>query len=195
MSTNPKRLLAKMISYICSPPYLAVLVLGGALIAKPELLLGANRFHFLVATFLLGLIPALTAQDSIILHRLPLATRRKISFISFLFSYSIFLIYALVRGIGPILKTIALSYFLTVVLLIIVNFFYKASGHGSAVAGPVTALNIILPGCWGLLSIPLLALVAWARVTTKEHDLKQVLVGMVLGLVATLQSFLLIKPL
>jgi membrane-associated phospholipid phosphatase len=80
-------------------------------------------------------------------------------------------------------------------LLIIVNFFYKASGHGSAVAGPVTALNIILPGCWGLLSIPLLALVAWARVTTKEHDLKQVLVGMVLGLVATLQSFLLIKPL
>lgn len=195
MSKNSKQFLARAISFICSPPYLAFLVLGSSLLVKPELLSRINRFHFFMATLFLGFIPSLTAQDSILLHKLPLLTRRKIAFISFLFSYTIFLVYALALGIHPMLKTIALSYFLTVVLLIIVNLFYKASGHGSAVAGPVTALNIILPGCWGLLSVPLLALVTWARVTTKEHDFKQVLVGMALGLIATLQSFLLIRPL
>lgn len=195
MSKSSKQLKAQIISFICSPPYLAFLVLGCALLVKPELIWGTGKTHFFIAILLLGFFPSLTAQDSIILRKLPLAMRRKISFISFFFSYTIFLVFALLRDIHPLLKAIALSYFLTVVLLIIINLFYKASGHASAVAGPVMALNIILPGCWGLLSIPLLALVAWARVTTKEHDFKQVLVGMVLGFAATLKAFLLIKPL
>jgi len=189
------RILARVISFICSPPYLACLVLGGALLAKPELWSKPNKIPFLLAVLLLGFLPALTAQDCILFLRLPLVTRRKIAFVSFLLSYTAFLLYAFGRGIHPLLKTIALSYFLTVVLLIIVNFFYKASGHGSAVAGPVMALNIILPGGWGLLFIPLLAIVTWARVVAKEHNWQQVLVGMVLGVVATLNSFLIIRPL
>ncbi len=194
MSNKSKQILARVISFICSPPYLAFLVLGCAVLAKPELIRGTNKGALLMAAFLLGFCPSLTAQDSIILRKLPLGTRRKISFISFFFSYTIFLVYALSKEIHPLLKAIALSYFLTVVLLIIVNLFYKASGHASAVAGPVMALNIFLPSCWGLLSIPLLALITWARVTTKEHDFKQVLVGMILGLAATFKAFLIIKP-
>ncbi|NLW55020.1 MAG: hypothetical protein GX050_00090 [Firmicutes bacterium] len=194
MTKHSIKLLARAVSFICSPPYFALLVLGGALLAEPELWSNPHKIPFLIAVFLLGFLPALTAQDSIFLLRLSLGTRRKISFGSFLLSYTAFLLYAFSRGVHPLLKTISLSYFLTVVLLIIVNLFYKASGHGSAVAGPVLALNLFFPRGWGLLFIPLLAIVTWARVATKEHSWQQVLVGMALGLVATLNSFLIIRP-
>ena len=79
-----------------------------------------------------------------------------------------------------------IAVFAIVIILVIVNKFIKASVHMAILSGALT-LFVFMGGpiyLWGFLLIPVLA---WARLTTKRHTLKEVIAGTVLGiLVATL---------
>lgn len=67
-----------------------------------------------------------------------------------------------------------------VILLLIINMFFKISIHATAISG----LSVFLVGLFGwsagyvLLSIPL---VAWARLRTKNHTFYQILFGVISG--------------
>jgi len=68
--------------------------------------------------------------------------------------------------------------------LILVNIFFKASGHAAGVAGPVSALIYL----YGLIATPLIALIPltmWARVKAKGHTLSQTVVGTILSAAIT----------
>jgi membrane-associated phospholipid phosphatase len=77
-----------------------------------------------------------------------------------------------------------LTYVIVVLGLILVNIFFKASGHAAGVAGPVSAMIYL----YGLIATPLIALIPltmWARVRTKGHTLSQTIVGALLSATIT----------
>lgn len=194
MINNRSETLAHTVSHILNPAYLALLLLIIIGIACPVVMVGiSGKMAWGGCLFFLVFLPACTAQESVLLRRFSLNTRRMISFITSLISYIACFVTALVSKAPLLFITIGASYLGTVLLLILTNIFFRASGHGSAVSGPVIALNLIFPG-WGLLSLPLLAVVAWARLTAKEHTLLQVLSGMAIGAFSTVMAFILIRP-
>lgn len=181
---------AHAVSHLCNPAYLAVLLLLIIGIANPRLVKDSSFWACLI---LLGFIPALIGQDSFVLHRYSLKTRRKVAFIVSSICYISAYAICLVKRADNLMLAISASYLTTIIILLLVNLFFKASGHGGAVSGPVLVFNIIFPG-WGLLSLPLLVLVAWARLASREHTLTQILTGMAIGLLSTAGAFLIISP-
>ncbi|HEX2952671.1 MAG TPA: hypothetical protein VHR47_01650 [Bacillota bacterium] len=180
---------ALIISHLCNPAYLASLLLLIIGVTNPTIVLKPS---FISCLFFLGVVPALIGQDSILLQRFPLKKRRKISFKGSFISYIFAFGFCLVEKADTLTLAISASYLSTVIFLLLVNLFYKASGHGGAVSGPVILLNLVFPG-WGLFSLPLLFLVAWARLAAQEHTLAQILTGMAIGALSTVGAFLLIR--
>jgi membrane-associated phospholipid phosphatase len=66
----------------------------------------------------------------------------------------------------------------------VVSLVYKASLHVAVVTGVATILAVTVGIEWGLLLLPLVALVAWARVRAGRHTAGQALVGFVVGCAA-----------
>jgi len=61
-----------------------------------------------------------------------------------------------------------------------INLWWKISLHSAFIAASVTIL-VILYGGWAALSVVLLPLVAWARITLAHHSIAQVAVGALLA--------------
>ncbi|GAA1978526.1 hypothetical protein [Kitasatospora viridis] len=66
------------------------------------------------------------------------------------------------------------------VYLITVWWTWKISGHTSVYAGAVAMAAVEL-GPWWWLALPLVVIIAWARVTLREHTLAQTVAGAALG--------------
>jgi membrane-associated phospholipid phosphatase len=74
-----------------------------------------------------------------------------------------------------------IAIFAVVMILAAVNRFVKASVHMAVLSGALT-LFVFIGGplyLWGFLLIPVLA---WARLTTKRHTLKEVVTGTIIGI-------------
>jgi membrane-associated phospholipid phosphatase len=83
-----------------------------------------------------------------------------------------------------VFEAVLLTYVIVVLGLILVNLFFKASGHAAGVAGPVSALIYL----YGLIATPLIALIPltmWARVRARGHTLAQTIVGALLSAAIT----------
>ncbi len=106
--------------------------------------------------------------------------QRVMSFVFMAVSYPIGFVILKIIQAPPIFEAIMLTYVMVVLGLILVNIFFKASGHAAGVAGPVSALIYL----YGLIATPLLALIPltmWARVRAKGHTLSQTIVGALLS--------------
>ena len=83
-------------------------------------------------------------------------------------------------------------YAVNVLLLAAVNRYWKMSAHMMGLAGPLVIIVPLL-GSVSLAAIPVLALLAWARVHIRAHTWPQVLAGTMAGiLLGALQLFLLL---
>jgi membrane-associated phospholipid phosphatase len=110
--------------------------------------------------------------------------QRVMSFVFMAVSYPIGYSILKILHAPAIFEAVALSYVIVVLGLILVNLFFKASGHAAGVAGPVSALIYL----YGLIATPLIALIPltmWARVKAKGHTLSQTIVGTILSAVIT----------
>jgi membrane-associated phospholipid phosphatase len=67
---------------------------------------------------------------------------------------------------------------------VVITKFWKISAHAMGVAGPLAALFVQF-GAWTLPLFLLLPLVSWSRVFMKKHTVGQVVVGSIVGFVAT----------
>lgn len=109
--------------------------------------------------------------------------QRIASFVFMIVSYPLGWLVLRLTDAPRIYEAIAVTYTLVTLGLILFNFVvqYKASGHAAGVAGPVGALIYL----FGLAATPLLALIpltSWARVSAKDHNIWQTVVGAVLSL-------------
>ncbi len=110
--------------------------------------------------------------------------QRVMSFVFMAVSYPIGYAILKILHAPPIYEAVTLSYVMVVLGLILVNIFFKASGHAAGVAGPVSALIYL----YGLIATPLIALIPltmWARVKAKGHTLSQTVVGTILSAAIT----------
>lgn len=147
-----------------------------------------------VSLIFLTIVPALSLlfyiprRDAISRRIEPWASTEKrqrvMSFVFMAVSYPIgFVVLKLVQA-PPIFEAIMLTYVMVVLGLILVNIFFKASGHAAGVAGPVSAMIYL----YGLIATPLIALIPitmWARVRAKGHTLSQTIVGALLSAAIT----------
>lgn len=68
----------------------------------------------------------------------------------------------------------------TVGVCIVITAFWKVSLHATVASGALATL-VLFYGLVLLLAVPVVALIAWARVRIADHTWPQVLVGLVLG--------------
>jgi hypothetical protein len=76
-------------------------------------------------------------------------------------------------------------YSFNTIILYAINRHWKISAHMMGFTGPLVFLWPTL-GIWLLATVPLAALLAWARIETRAHSLAQVIAGAVAGVVLTL---------
>lgn len=205
-----KLALGRILTYVLSAPVVAIAVIG--LVACTHLPLdGVNLRWVAVAVVFLGVFPlagylvpaflgrragtgreAGKGRDKETGRETGKETRdrlqRLVSFAVNLVSYPAGAILLYLGRAPAVLTAIAASYTATVVLLALVNLFYKASGHASGVAGPIVAF-FILYGSRALPSLVLLPLVAWARVQVKGHTWPQTVAGALIAAGATWGAF------
>lgn len=199
-----RRVTGKILTYALSAPVVAIAVLG--LVAWTDVPANwASLRWVVVAAVFLGLVPLAGYLVPALIWRgagegagaadphVARAARRQrlISFVTNLVSYPAGAVILYVGRAPLVITAIAASYVGTVVLLAVVNLFYKASGHASGVAGPIVAF-FILYGPWALPSLVLLPLVAWARVQVKGHTWPQTVAGALIAAGATLVAFALV---
>jgi membrane-associated phospholipid phosphatase len=84
-------------------------------------------------------------------------------------------------------------YISNTVITIFINKVWKISAHAMGAAGPFSAM-VFTFGWIGILLLPIVILVGWARIELKCHTLCQVVVGVLLAFVSVyLQMFLITK--
>jgi len=189
MVSTARETIAVVLTYVLSAPVLAVLTV--AVIAFTVVPVNWPNLGWAgLAVIFLGVVPLLGYVLPAVIRRTAGDKRvqRLVSFVVNLVSYPVGALVLLVGRAPSVLTAVAFSYVATVVILALVNLFYKASGHASGVAGPVMAF-FILYGLWALPSLVLLPLVAWARVQVKGHTWPQVAAGAVIAAGATWGAF------
>lgn len=94
---------------------------------------------------------------------------------------------ALVLPVSSGIKVISFSYLISGVLLLICSkcFKIKASGHACGVVGPMILL-LLFCGWWGLMYLPLVALVVYSSLKIKRHTLSQLALGACIAMVSVL---------
>jgi len=94
---------------------------------------------------------------------------------------------------GPkILFIDILAVILGLAIIIIVNRWIKASIHLATLTSAVLFIWIVYRG-YTFLLLGLIPLLTWARVETKEHSVRETIIGTILGIVITLLVYLITK--
>ena len=177
-----------VISQIVNVPFVAgaaiTVLLFGLQPEVPQRLLGWG-----VSLIFLTVIPALSLLFYIPRRSEPWASTEKrqrvMSFVFMAVSYPVGFVILKIIQAPVIFEAIMLTYVVVVLALILVNLFFKASGHAAGVAGPVSALIYF----YGVIATPLIALIPltmWARVRSKGHTLSQTLIGALLSAAVTI---------
>ena len=177
-----------VISQIVNVPFVAgaaiTVLLFGLRPDVPQRLLGWG-----VSLIFLTVIPALSLLFYIPRRSEPWASTEKrqrvMSFVFMAVSYPIGFVILKIIQAPVIFEAIMVTYVVVVLALILVNLFFKASGHAAGVAGPVSALIYF----YGVIATPLIALIPltmWARVRSKGHTLSQTLIGALLSAAVTI---------
>ena len=177
-----------VISQIVNVPFVAgaaiTVLLFGLRPDVPQRILGWG-----VSLIFLTVIPALSLLFYIPRRNEPWASTEKrqrvMSFVFMAVSYPIGFVILKIIQTPVIFEAIMLTYVVVVLALIVVNLFFKASGHAAGVAGPVSALIYF----YGFIATPLIALIPltmWARVRSKGHTLSQPLIGALLSAAVTI---------
>jgi membrane-associated phospholipid phosphatase len=172
-----------VVSQIVNVPFVAAaaitVLLFGVRPDVPQRILGWG-----VALIFLTVIPALSLLFYIPRRNEPWSSTEKrqrvMSFVFMAVSYPIGFVILKIIQAPTIFEAIMLTYVVVVLALILVNLFFKASGHAAGVAGPVSALIYF----YGLIATPLIALIPltmWARVRSKGHTLSQTIIGALLS--------------
>jgi membrane-associated phospholipid phosphatase len=188
-----QRLVGVVVSQVVNAPFVAGAALTVLLFRVrpdvPQRLLGWG-----VSIVFLTVVPALSLLFYIPRRHEPWASTEKrqrvMSFVFMAVSYPIGFAVLKMLGAPAIFEAVMLTYVIVVLSLILVNLFFKASGHAAGVAGPVSALIYL----YGLIAAPLVALIPltmWARVKAKGHTLSQTIVGSLLSAAVTVAVLLL----
>lgn len=188
MSLNKK--LALLVSRLFDPAFLIPGMLATAVIWS---LVNGLRWRFVLILVLIdGLIPFLYFVHLLRTKEISdwdtTKRQQRLSLYGFtLMVHGIGVLLALVLG-KIILAKILFSFWLLALVFTIITNHWKISLHTGVSAAAITFLAFAFDVRW-LLLIPILILVAWARIVMKKHTLAQTVAGMLLAPIILLLSF------
>jgi len=103
-----------------------------------------------------------------------------------------YLIFLLIFNGPKILFIDLFAVVLGLIVIIVVNKWIKASMHLATLASAVLFIGIVYKG-YTFFLLSLIPLLAWSRVKTKEHSVRETIIGTILGIVITLFVYLIVK--
>lgn len=184
---------AKVIRTLTVPP---VLVLALLLILFFDYAgFYANTAELLWSILFLMVIPACAYPLAAVLPKYKEQGRkgqRRLAFVCNLVGFTGSVIYGFAASVGQGLRLIYMTYFLSVITLLIFNKGLKirASGHACSIAGPLILLVYFLGWVSILPCVLLFAAIVWASLYLKRHTPKDLLWGSVSALAAFLLAVL-----
>ena len=193
-----KEHVAKIIRILSVPPIMiSVFIL---ILAFNKNNIFRSPTEIIIMIVLLGFVPALAYVLSVLVPKVKEQGRegqRKLAFITNLAGYSIALLWAFFTNVDKGLLLICLTYFLSVVFLIICNkgFHFRASGHASSFTGPLILLVYFLGWKAMVAALMIAVLIVWASVYLKRHTIKELVGGIVVNILAFIFSVIIITVL
>lgn len=174
--------LAKIIRVVTVPP-----VMVGTLIVLLSTLrtdVFANVTQSLLTLLFLALIPVLAYPVSALIPSIKAKGRdgqRNLAFALSAVGYAGGFAYALLAHVSTPLMIIFGTYFLSIIVLTVMNKVVKvrASGHACSIAGPIGLVCYFLPPVCIVASLCLYAIIFWASVHMGRHTVKEFIWGSV----------------
>ncbi|MHA1771668.1 MAG: hypothetical protein ACTSYL_08310 [Candidatus Thorarchaeota archaeon] len=117
--------------------------------------------------------------------------RTKFFFYSLVCYFTAYSIYAWLYC--DVLRILAAAYLTVTTAVMLLTFKTKVSVHAAGVGGPSTALIYM----YGLFAVPVILLwiaIVWSRSVLKQHTLTQGALGIIVGVVVTLTTYILLYP-
>lgn len=180
-----KEKIAKILRVISIPPVVvAILILVLSIFRKD---IFRNKIDIVMPIMFLGMLPILAYPFQKIIPRyrdLGREFQRKLAFIFASIGYPFSLAWSILCNASYQLVVLCSTYFLSLVLLIFCNKIIriKASGHSCSMAGPLSMLIYWVD--WKFL-FPFFIyslLVFWSSLYLKRHNVKDLIIGVVIGL-------------
>ena len=174
------KVLAKVIRVITVPPLLISALLVTLYFYPSGVFTSFSSLLHAVA--FLGVIPALSYLVWALIPSLRKKGRdsqRKLAFVFSILGYLGGAVYALTADISRGLTVILLTYFVSVILLTLINKLtvFRASGHGCGVTGPLILPAYFVSPIWILPSLCGLLAVYLSSIALKRHTLKELVAG------------------
>ncbi len=174
--------LAKIIRVVTVPP-----VMVGTLIVLLSILrtdVFAHMGESMMTLLFLAVIPVLAYPVSVIVPSIKKKGRegqRNLAFILSVVGYAGGVVYGLVAGVSEPLMVVFGTYFLSVIVLTVMNKVVKvrASGHACSIAGPIGLVCYFLPPVCIVAGLCLYAAIFWASVHMGRHTVKEFIWGSV----------------
>ncbi|MBO3810177.1 MAG: hypothetical protein FGF50_11380 [Candidatus Brockarchaeota archaeon] len=186
---------AEALSYLLSNPVVGGL--GGLVVMlREEAFLDNPALNILTVLLFYSIVPfvsvyylRLRGKSDVFMSE---KSRRQKHFIPGLVGYAVSAI--VFQGWGmKLMGTVSSSFLLTSLILLLLTFATKVSIH---VAGLTATVILILYSYWptGLILLPLIPVLAWARVSTGEHTCWQTVLGVFSGTVGGLLGIAFFPP-
>jgi membrane-associated phospholipid phosphatase len=197
VTTGPGDRLAKIVTEVLSPAVIVVLLpFAVAWNATAHAVLPTIVWSVVVAVFYSVLPMAFIIRgarrgkwDG---HWVRERERRFVPLMMCLVSALAGLVILLVRHAPQDVVALAWSMVTVLIACVIITKWWKVSLHAT-VAGGAVATVVLIYGWIMLVLVPLVALVAWARVQVRDHTAAQVVVGAILGPVVGGAVFILLR--
>ena len=190
-----KEKFAKFIRIVTVPPVMVTALIVILCIMRNDIFTSA--IDVVLSLIFLALIPVLAYPFSILVPKIKEKGRegqRNLAFVLTAIGYVAIWLYGLLSASNQNLLLIYTGYFLSVVILLILNKLLKirASGHACSITGPIVFVSYFL-GFKGLIAgIITYALIFWASITTKRHTPQEFVFGTATCIVSFMFSFLII---
>lgn len=183
---------AKILSYLFLPPVLNLLSFSFVIFGF-EREPGSARLIFFYTSFFTVLLPVLIfilflRKGKIADPDARVRSERHVPYIVFTIVISAGLLLIPWGNFSSEVHSLYIIYLFNLIFLFLVNLFWKISAHTMG-AGGFTGTLLFATGIYGLAGIPVILLLAWARMKLDCHTPAQLVAGAVAGLINTLLLF------
>jgi len=188
---------ARLISTLFVPPSFTIIVY--AIFAFTFEIDSAKKMSTFFIPFVFGFIAPivlfliLRKKGKLVDQDASIKEERTFPFIIAIGFYLIGLILMIKYGLNIISIAFWFCYISNTIITIFINKYWKISAHAMGAAGPFAAV-VFTFGWIGLILLPIVLLVGWARIELKCHTRSQVIAGILLAFTSVyLQMFLIVK--
>lgn len=184
---------AKIISFVFSPPLFFLLMPFFIVYRQTHSGYYALKWQiftilFLFAAGVLFLIGRLkgTFSDEDVSKR---EERYRLYILLYSLAFIYFLISLFIKGIFFPLSIVAFGIIIGILVFNFVNYYIKASIHIGVATAFVLTIGFLYGWNYSLLILWITPIVAWARIVTKRHTIRETILGGFLGSIITLLTF------